>query len=79
MRRYGVPDIFAIIMITENYTETQYSAGQFTGILIDRGVLIAPVQRFHHNGTGYDRILSELVCPVYRDEAKHIREGSLTQ
>jgi len=31
-------------------------------------VLIAPVQQFYHNGTGYDWISSELVCPVYRDE-----------
>ena len=36
------------------------SAGRFTGIVIYRGVLIAPVQRFHHNSTGYDRILSNL-------------------
>jgi len=44
------------------------SAGRFSGILIYRGVIIAPVQRFNHSGTGYHRILSELVCPVYRDE-----------
>ena len=25
-------------------------------VLIYRGVLIAPVKRFHHNSTGYDRI-----------------------
>ena len=36
------------------------SAGRFTGIVIYRGVLLAPVQRFHHNGTGYDRIPQDI-------------------
>ena len=36
--------------------EVTTSAGRFTNILIYRGVLIAPVQRFHHNSTGYDQI-----------------------
>ena len=36
------------------------NAGRFTGILLYRGMLIAPVQRFHHNGTGYDWISPDI-------------------
>jgi len=36
--------------------DLRYSAGWFTGISMYHDVLNTPVQRFHHNGTGYDRI-----------------------
>jgi len=36
--------------------QVKCSAGRFIGILIYRGVIIAPVQRFYHNSTGYYRI-----------------------
>jgi len=48
------------------------SAERFTGILIHRGVLIAPrgvlIAPVQRDMTGYHQILSKLVYPVYRDE-----------
>ena len=65
----------------KHYHHKHTSAGQFTSILIYQGVFIAPVQRFHHNSTGYDRILKEFIYPVYEIKnvvAKHAWQGSLT-